>query len=93
MRFFKTIRDLILWAGGIRTHDLLNPIQAFYQAELRPAESESFATSESEANVSRLTINAWVDTDHVVFFKHQTVAVDVDLALADESGGSWHAGH
>src|SRR5262245_1643105 len=23
-------------AGGIRTHDLLNPIQAFYQAELRP---------------------------------------------------------
>ena len=25
-------------AGGIRTHDLLNPIQAFYQAELRPDE-------------------------------------------------------
>ena len=23
-------------AGGIRTRDLLNPIQAFYQAELRP---------------------------------------------------------
>jgi hypothetical protein len=23
-------------AGGIRTHDLLNPIQAFYQAELQP---------------------------------------------------------
>ena len=28
----------IFRAGGIRTHDLLNPIQAFYQAELRPAE-------------------------------------------------------
>ena len=26
----------IFRAGGIRTHDLLNPIQAFYQAELRP---------------------------------------------------------
>src|SRR5215211_9439187 len=27
---------LVHRAGGIRTHDLLNPIQAFYQAELRP---------------------------------------------------------
>jgi hypothetical protein len=26
-------------AGGIRTHDLLNPIQAHYQAVLRPAMS------------------------------------------------------
>ena len=24
-------------AGEIRTHDLLHPMQAFYQAELRPA--------------------------------------------------------
>ena len=28
--------ELVHRAGGIRTHDLLNPIQAFYQAELRP---------------------------------------------------------
>src|SRR3954465_4207668 len=27
-------------AGGILTHDLLNPIQAFYQAELRPGPVE-----------------------------------------------------
>ena len=30
----------IFRAGGIRTHDLLNPIQAFYQAELRPESVE-----------------------------------------------------
>ena len=30
-------------AGGIRTHDLLNPIQAFYQAELRPDRSSEYA--------------------------------------------------
>jgi hypothetical protein len=28
-------------AGGIRTHDLLNPIQAHYQAVLRPDDKES----------------------------------------------------
>jgi hypothetical protein len=28
-------------AGGIRTHDLLNPIQAHYQAVLRPDAEES----------------------------------------------------
>jgi hypothetical protein len=28
-------------AGGIRTHDLLNPIQAFYQAELQPVFGEA----------------------------------------------------
>src|SRR5262245_49268484 len=32
----KTCRESKHRAGGIRTHDLLNPIQAFYQAELRP---------------------------------------------------------
>src|SRR5213593_1896550 len=41
-----------LRAGGIRTHDLLNPIQAFYQAELRPAEANTVAISGREANVS-----------------------------------------
>ena len=39
-------------AGGIRTHDLLNPIQAFYQAELRPAEANTVAISGCEANIS-----------------------------------------
>ena len=39
-------------AGGIRTHDLLNPIQAFYQAELRPDEANTVAISGCEANVS-----------------------------------------
>ena len=42
----------IFRAGGIRTHDLLNPIQAFYQAELRPAEADTVAISGHEANVS-----------------------------------------
>ena len=28
-------------AGGIRTHDLLNPIQAHYQAVLRPDSKEA----------------------------------------------------
>jgi hypothetical protein len=42
----------IFRAGGIRTHDLLNPIQAFYQAELRPAEANTVAISGCEANVS-----------------------------------------
>src|SRR6266513_6069277 len=42
----------IFRAGGIRTHDLLNPIQAFYQAELRPAEANTVAISGREANVS-----------------------------------------
>ena len=42
----------IFRAGGIRTHDLLNPIQAFYQAELRPAEANTVAISACEANVS-----------------------------------------
>src|SRR5215469_9576624 len=32
-------------AGGIRTHDLLNPIQAFYQAELRPEVVEEHCLS------------------------------------------------
>jgi hypothetical protein len=35
-------RDEIYRAGGIRTRDLLNPIQAHYQAVLRPADAALF---------------------------------------------------
>jgi hypothetical protein len=33
---FAQAENRVARAGGIRTRDLLNPIQAFYQAELRP---------------------------------------------------------
>ena len=38
----KPGEELVTRAGGIRTHDLLNPIQAFYQAELRPDFSSEY---------------------------------------------------
>jgi hypothetical protein len=46
--YWRQIRPNIVQdirAGGIRTHDLLNPIQAHYQAVLRPDfEGEVFTT-------------------------------------------------
>ena len=35
-------------------------------------------------------LSTLADANHVVFFEHQTVGVDVDLAFADDSARCWH---
>ena len=38
-----------------------------------------------------LELSTLADANHVVFLEHQPVAVDVDLALADDPAHRWHA--
>lgn len=46
-------------AGGIRTHDLLNPIQAFYQAELRPDSSRTLSINQKSREAT--ADDSWCD--------------------------------
>src|SRR5438477_183438 len=49
-------------AGGIRTHDLLNPIQAHYQAVLRPDDAATIhrQTSDCQTSFSRWIVSVFV---------------------------------
>ena len=45
-------------AGGIRTHDLLNPIQAHYQAVLRPVIWREYRSPENQRKPALLEARA-----------------------------------
>src|SRR5437879_7589422 len=44
------LHPFLFRAGGIRTHDLLNPIQAHYQAVLRPDDAATIHSERGIAN-------------------------------------------
>src|ERR1700722_10752039 len=71
---FKTLHEYGR-AGGIRTHDLLNPIQAHYQAVLRPDAKESQdAAPKRRFQAGKAPI------------RQETIPISV-LTIADPGGG------
>src|SRR5947207_277777 len=71
-------------AGWIRTHDLLNPVRAFYHAELRAAEATTVAVSG--------TVRQMASGHRSSFPREYEATIQVSLRRFQKCSSVWAAG-